>query len=155
MDNSKQKTAVLLRAVEGTDPRDNAVTVQPGVYQILHEPGDLPAGSISIWSNPDRLDVAIIPNDGARVRIADGTVPFVIPEIGHRPGMVVGTCGHAVAGSEWLAGMRKCEYCSTTATCDHCGAAVHRDVNGWWVGDDDTSDCPASERGHEASGAAR
>jgi hypothetical protein len=28
-----------------------------------------------------------------------------------RPSRVVGTCGHAVAGSEWAAGYRKCERC--------------------------------------------
>lgn len=28
-----------------------------------------------------------------------------------RPGYVTGTCGHAVAGSEWRAGFRNCERC--------------------------------------------
>jgi hypothetical protein len=27
-------------------------------------------------------------------------------------------------------------------SCDHCGQTLHRDVNGWLVGEDETSDCP-------------
>jgi hypothetical protein len=40
-------------------------------------------------------------------------------------------------------------------TCDHCHGMVTGDRNGWWVGQDDTSDCPASPRGHEVDGTAR
>ena len=36
--------------------------------------------------------------------------------------------------------------------CDHCGADVHMDRNGWWVGPDNTSDCAANDRGHEVEG---
>lgn len=39
--------------------------------------------------------------------------------------------------------------------CDHCGQPVRVDVNGWYVGEDQTSDCPDSERGHEVDGHAR
>lgn len=41
----------------------------------------------------------------------DVPVTFYHDEIGFRPGFVVGDCGHAVAGSEWRAGLRKCERC--------------------------------------------
>lgn len=37
-------------------------------------------------------------------------------------------------------------------TCDNCGQALHRDDSGWWVGQDETSDCPDNERGHEVNG---
>jgi excisionase family DNA binding protein len=37
--------------------------------------------------------------------------PFVSEAFGPRPGYVVGTCGHAVAQSEWNAGFKKCERC--------------------------------------------
>jgi hypothetical protein len=36
--------------------------------------------------------------------------------------------------------------------CDHCGEEVHHDANGWWVGEDDSSDCPVGDRGHEVGG---
>jgi hypothetical protein len=36
--------------------------------------------------------------------------------------------------------------------CDHCHRRVSRDINGWWVGDDGTSDCDTSHRGHEVNG---
>jgi hypothetical protein len=39
--------------------------------------------------------------------------------------------------------------------CDHCREPVHRDVNGWWVGEDGTADCSASDRGHEVGGKPR
>jgi len=39
--------------------------------------------------------------------------------------------------------------------CDYCGQVVTPDVNGWWVGDDNTSDCRADQRGHEVDGRAR
>lgn len=32
--------------------------------------------------------------------------------------------------------------------CDHCGQRLHHDINGWWVGPDETSDCPLNEGGH-------
>lgn len=32
--------------------------------------------------------------------------------------------------------------------CDSCGQEVHPDDNGYWVGADETSDCPESDRGH-------
>ena len=41
------------------------------------------------------------------------------------------------------------------ATCDHCGQPLHHDINGWWVGSDETSDCPSSPRGHEVGGSTR
>jgi hypothetical protein len=41
------------------------------------------------------------------------------------------------------------------SACDHCGALVYPDRNGWWVGADATSDCPASDAGHEVDGSAR
>lgn len=37
--------------------------------------------------------------------------PFVSEAFGPRPGYVVGDCAHAVAQSEWNAGLRKCERC--------------------------------------------
>lgn len=37
-------------------------------------------------------------------------------------------------------------------TCDHCEQEVHLDRNGFWVGDDDTSDCPRSDAGHQVEG---
>jgi hypothetical protein len=39
--------------------------------------------------------------------------------------------------------------------CDYCGAELHIDVNGWWVGSDETSDCPDDDRGHAVDGSAR
>lgn len=36
--------------------------------------------------------------------------------------------------------------------CDHCGEPVRLDRNGFWVGEDETSDCRASEQGHEVDG---
>lgn len=41
----------------------------------------------------------------------DVPVTFYNDEIGFRPGYVPGDCGHAMAGSEWRAGLRKCEHC--------------------------------------------
>lgn len=38
--------------------------------------------------------------------------------------------------------------------CDHCGQQVKPDANGWYVGDDATSDCPADDAGHTVGGAA-
>lgn len=40
-------------------------------------------------------------------------------------------------------------------TCDHCQASLTRDVNGWWVGADGTSECPVNPDGHEVDGQAR
>lgn len=37
-------------------------------------------------------------------------------------------------------------------TCDHCHGPVHRDVNGYWVGADETSECEASPDGHTVDG---
>jgi hypothetical protein len=39
--------------------------------------------------------------------------------------------------------------------CDHCGALLHPDRLGWWVGEDETSECRESTRGHEVGGTAR
>lgn len=39
-----------------------------------------------------------------------------------------------------------------TATCDHCGATLHRQPGGWWVGADDTADCPVNDAGHTVDG---
>lgn len=39
--------------------------------------------------------------------------------------------------------------------CDHCGAQVHPDDYGWYVGADQTSDCPKNLTGHEIDGHAR
>lgn len=36
--------------------------------------------------------------------------------------------------------------------CDHCNALVHPDVNGFWVGSDDASECDAFDGGHEVEG---
>lgn len=38
-------------------------------------------------------------------------------------------------------------------TCDHCHAPLTRDLNGYWVGSDTTSDCPANAGGHTVDGA--
>lgn len=40
----------------------------------------------------------------------------------------------------------------TDTTCDHCRQPVHQDRNGYWVGKDETSDCPDNERGHMVNG---
>jgi hypothetical protein len=40
------------------------------------------------------------------------------------------------------------------AKCDSCKKPVHTDVNGYWVGADETSDCPASPKGHTVHGRA-
>lgn len=42
-----------------------------------------------------------------------------------------------------------------TMKCDHCKQPVHADRNGWLVGADATSDCPASPKGHQVNGSAR
>lgn len=39
--------------------------------------------------------------------------------------------------------------------CDHCKQDLHRDTNGWFVGSDDTSDCPDSGFGHMVDGQPR
>jgi hypothetical protein len=44
---------------------------------------------------------------------------------------------------------------SGVAECDHCGQVLEVDENGWWVGNDRTSDCPAHSLGHEVNGEAR
>lgn len=36
--------------------------------------------------------------------------------------------------------------------CDHCDQRLHRDVNGYWVGADETSECPAEQSGHSFLG---
>lgn len=36
--------------------------------------------------------------------------------------------------------------------CDHCAEVVHTDVNGFWVGDDETAECAAFDGGHEVNG---
>lgn len=41
------------------------------------------------------------------------------------------------------------------AICDHCREVVQRDRNGYAVGADNTSDCPASPAGHEVAGSSR
>lgn len=33
--------------------------------------------------------------------------------------------------------------------CDYCDGDVTLDVNGFWVGADQTSDCPAGDEGHD------
>jgi len=43
----------------------------------------------------------------------------------------------------------------TVEACDHCDQDVHPDRNGYWVGEDKTSDCPAHERGHTVDGEIR
>jgi hypothetical protein len=63
--------------------------------------------------NAGRGSITVGWNNGGSFTIAG--VPFVNDEIGPRPGFVVGTCGHAVAGSEWRAGFRVCERCPSTA----------------------------------------
>lgn len=39
-----------------------------------------------------------------------------------------------------------------TRHCDHCDLPLTVDRNGYWVGPDETSDCPADDRGHEYLG---
>lgn len=36
--------------------------------------------------------------------------------------------------------------------CDSCQEALHRDRNGYFVGSDETSDCPQNDRGHTWEG---
>lgn len=36
--------------------------------------------------------------------------------------------------------------------CDHCLEILHVDVNGYYVADDDTSDCREDPRGHTVDG---
>ena len=38
------------------------------------------------------------------------------------------------------------------STCDSCGEELRPDRNGWWVGADETSDCPKSDDGHTVDG---
>lgn len=45
----------------------------------------------------------------------------------------------------WLAEQGRDE---VTPICVHCGEPLHRDVNLYWVGEDETSDCPANMAGH-------
>lgn len=47
------------------------------------------------------------------------------------------------------------EHSSGDQYCDHCQQPVHRDLNRWWVGADETSECPTSDRGHEVAGQPR
>jgi hypothetical protein len=42
-----------------------------------------------------------------------------------------------------------------TITCDHCRQPMHHDSNGYWVGDDNTSDCPENMDGHTVNGLIR
>lgn len=40
--------------------------------------------------------------------------------------------------------------------CDHCSLLVHRQMaGGWWVGQDETSDCDVNAAGHTVNGDAR
>lgn len=56
-----------------------------------------------------------------------------------------------------------CEWCwgalgqglQPARLCDHCRDLVRRDRNGFWVGEDETSDCAAHESGHMVGGAIR
>lgn len=50
--------------------------------------------------SPSRHEVSFTPGE-----------PFVSETFGPREGYVVGTCRHAVALSEWNAGMKNCERC--------------------------------------------
>lgn len=43
----------------------------------------------------------------------------------------------------------------TPTTCDHCHGQVHPDINGYYVGADETSDCPADMGGHTVGGRIR
>ncbi|HEY0216533.1 MAG TPA: hypothetical protein VGC57_09090 [Cellulomonas sp.] len=40
-------------------------------------------------------------------------------------------------------------------TCDLCQCNLWHDANGYWVGEDETSDCPSSLSGHEVAGSPR
>lgn len=43
-----------------------------------------------------------------------------------------------------------------TPRCDSCEQDVHLDENGYWVGEDETSDCPRDElHGHTVDGTVR
>lgn len=39
--------------------------------------------------------------------------------------------------------------------CDHCGEPLSVDANGYYVGDDGTSDCRVSDDGHTVDGQVR
>ncbi len=36
--------------------------------------------------------------------------------------------------------------------CESCHQRIHADANGYWVGQDGTSDCPVSPKGHTQGG---
>jgi hypothetical protein len=40
----------------------------------------------------------------------------------------------------------------TAVMCDSCGEALHRQKGNWWVGEDETADCPANPAGHTVDG---
>jgi hypothetical protein len=74
----------------------------PASWAELKEAGD----SVLLGVDAVRsARLAVNPNPGSVPDSVAGT-PFP-----GRPGYVTGTCGHAVAGSEWDAGYRKCEGC--------------------------------------------
>lgn len=39
-----------------------------------------------------------------------------------------------------------------SVSCDHCGAALWRDVNNYWADANGVSDCPANAGGHTVNG---
>lgn len=100
------RTAVLRRDTTYATASGQAGTVPPGVYLIAPSAWAAERGEMLI-----ELAGGLVSINPDGVPVAEGTVPFVSAD-GHRPGFVAGECGHAVAGSEWLAGMKTCERCA-------------------------------------------
>lgn len=59
----------------------------------------------------EALAFAPMPSFGATTTVWEPALVPVGEPFPDRPGYVTGLCGHAVAGSEWQAGMHACERC--------------------------------------------
>jgi hypothetical protein len=100
-----QRAAILTKGTTCITPAGRAGTVPPGAYLIVDIDGAAEQGELFI-----EVTGGLVAIRTHGIRIAEGTTPFVSGDV-RRPGMVAGTCGHAVAGTEWLAGFRTCERC--------------------------------------------
>jgi hypothetical protein len=69
---------------------------------------DLKDAGDSVLTGMDAVRDGMLTEDPDPGQVPDSVIGTPFPG---RHGYVTGTCGHAVAGSEWNAGYRKCERC--------------------------------------------
>lgn len=91
----------------------NGVPIIEGTFNYDHGVGDLVDAAQSVGFKEATFErVTRVSRKSPRhdVSFTPGE-PFVSEAFGPREGYVVGECRHAVAQSEWNAGLRKCERC--------------------------------------------